>query len=160
MLIFLYSPLLMPVLACYWSLSWSICTRPWVHSSNLFFCCDGKEGGYSFNWLSLFTKAAHMLQAPILLFKNRIHRFINLDRIINSKTADNHVEAMESAVIFESLTQLNTSRQAFLSCLHFRRGVAESVWGIPTIQLTPRAQQHCPATSYLYYISVDIELQT
>ena len=42
-----------------------------------------------------------------------IHRFINLDRIINSKTADNHVEAMESAVLYESLTQLNTSRQVF-----------------------------------------------
>ena len=55
------------------------------------------------------------------------HRFINLDRIFNSKTADNHVEDMESAVLFESLTQLNTSRQAFLSCLHFIRGVAESV---------------------------------
>ena len=24
----------------------------------------------------------------------------------------------------------------------------------PTVQLTPRAQQHCSATSYLYYISV------
>ena len=62
-----------------------------------------------------------------LLAKHVAHRFINLDRIINSKTADNHVEAMASAVLFESLTKLNTSRQAYLSCLYFRRGVAERV---------------------------------
>ena len=34
------------------------------------------------------------------------YRFINLERIFNSKTADSHVEYMESAALFESLTQL------------------------------------------------------
>ena len=38
--------------------------------------------------------------SDFLLEKHVAHRFINVDRIINSKTVDNHIEAMASAVLF------------------------------------------------------------